>query len=158
MPVWILALITYGLAWLVAGFLGLEYIVGSFWAGALIFAAVTLHLTLPVTIGAFIGALKVWEWHWAFAVLFTAPGLALIVPGILAEVFAMLKNKRLIVAAALLVSLQACTAAGPYVTNISSDGNYGLTVEKCTVHMNAFMGTVSTGECTTHDIKLQTPK
>jgi len=52
-------------------------------------------------------------------------------------------------------ALQACTTAGPYVTNISSDGNYGLTVEKCTVHMNAFMGTVSTGDCTSQIIKLR---
>lgn len=62
---------------------------------------------------------------------------------------------RLIVITALVVSLQACTSAGPYVTNISSDGNNGLTVEKCTVHMNAFMGTVSTGDCTSQNIKLK---
>jgi type IV secretion system protein VirB7 len=55
------------------------------------------------------------------------------------------------------LALAACTTAGPYVTNISSDGNYGLTVEKCSVHMNAFMGTVSTGECTSQNIKLQRP-
>lgn len=45
---------------------------------------------------------------------------------------------------AVLVSLlAACTNAGPFVTGISSDGNNGLTIEKCQVHMNAFMGTVS---------------
>lgn len=52
-------------------------------------------------------------------------------------------------------ALQACTTAGPYVTNISSDGNYGLTIEKCCVHMNAFMGTVSTRDCTSQNIKLR---
>lgn len=57
--------------------------------------------------------------------------------------------------ALLAASLGACTTAGPYVTNISSDGNYGLTVEKCSVHMNAFMGTVSTGDCTSQNLKLQ---
>ncbi len=51
--------------------------------------------------------------------------------------------------------LQACTSAGPYVTNISSDGNNGLVIEKCTVKMNAFMGTVSNGDCTSHNIKLR---
>ena len=67
-------------------------------------------------------------------------------------------SKRMILFVAVLGSLQAaCTTAGPYVTNISSDGNYGLTVEKCSVHMNGFMGTVSTGECTSQYIKLQTP-
>ena len=45
---------------------------------------------------------------------------------------------------AVLVSLlAACTNAGPFVTGISSDGNNGLPIEKCQVHMNAFMGTVS---------------
>ncbi len=39
-----------------------------------------------------------------------------------------------------------CTSAGPFVTNISSDGKGNLIVEKNTVHMNAFMGTVSSGD------------
>ena len=39
-----------------------------------------------------------------------------------------------------------CTSAGPFVTSISSDGKGNLIVEKNTVHMNAFMGTVSSGE------------
>jgi type IV secretion system protein VirB7 len=51
--------------------------------------------------------------------------------------------------------LSACTTAGPYVTNISSDGNNGLNIEKCAVKLNAFMGTVSTTECTAQHIKLR---
>lgn len=50
--------------------------------------------------------------------------------------------------------LSACTNAGPFVTNISSDGNNGLILEKCQVHMNAFMGTVSNDNCTTTNIYL----
>lgn len=50
--------------------------------------------------------------------------------------------------------LAGCTNAGPYVTNISSDGRYGLDIEKCTVHMNGFMATVSTGDCTSQHIQL----
>ena len=57
---------------------------------------------------------------------------------------------------AVLVSLlAACPNAGPFVTGISSDGNNGLTIEKCQVHMNAFMGTVSNDNCTTTQIKLK---
>ena len=56
--------------------------------------------------------------------------------------------------AALLLALTGCTTAGPYVTNISSDGANGLNIEKCSVHMNAFMGTVSTGDCTAQSIKI----
>ena len=55
----------------------------------------------------------------------------------------------------LILLLSACTNAGPFVTNISSDGNNGLTIEKCQVHMNAFMGTVSNDACTTTQIKIR---
>ncbi len=39
-----------------------------------------------------------------------------------------------------LVVLTGCTTAGPFVTNISSDGRGNLIIEKNTVHMNAFTG------------------
>jgi len=53
------------------------------------------------------------------------------------------------------IALSGCTTAGPYVTNISSDGDNGLNVEKCAVKLNAFMGTVSTTECTSQHIRLR---
>ena len=62
---------------------------------------------------------------------------------------------RAIILSIAILSLTACTTAGPYVTNLSSDGNNGLNIEKCTAQMNAFMGTVSTGECSTQNIKLR---
>ena len=62
--------------------------------------------------------------------------------------------KKVIMSMVLAISLTACTTAGPYVTNISSDGNGGLNIEKCGVKMNAFMGTVSTSACTAQNIKL----
>lgn len=52
------------------------------------------------------------------------------------------------------ITLSACTTAGPYVTNISSDGNNGLNIEKCKVELNAFLGVVNTGDCITSNIKL----
>ena len=48
-----------------------------------------------------------------------------------------------ILTAVLVSLLAACTNAFPFVTGLSSDGNIGLTIEKCQVLMNAFMGTVS---------------
>ncbi len=42
--------------------------------------------------------------------------------------------------------LSGCTTAGPFVTNISSDGKGNLVVEKNTVHMNPFTGAISAGE------------
>ena len=52
------------------------------------------------------------------------------------------------------LAVSACTNAGPFVTSISSDGNNGLIVEKCQLHMNAFMGTVSNENCTNTQIRL----
>lgn len=54
----------------------------------------------------------------------------------------------------LLAVLSGCTTAGPYVTNISSDGNNGLNIEKCKVELNAFLGVVNTGDCSSSSIKL----
>lgn len=48
-------------------------------------------------------------------------------------------------AGALLV-LGGCTSAGPYVTNISSDGKGNLIIEKNTANFNSFTGTVSSGD------------
>lgn len=62
-------------------------------------------------------------------------------------------KKYLLLAA--LLALGACTNAGSFVTSISSDGRDGLTIEKCQVHMNAFMGTVSNDNCTTTQIHLK---
>ncbi|WP_095129664.1 hypothetical protein [Pseudomonas sp. Irchel s3h14] len=59
-----------------------------------------------------------------------------------------------IVTLGLLAVLAGCTSAGPYVTNISSDGRNGLNIEKCSVEMNAFTNTVSTSECTTQNVQL----
>jgi type IV secretion system protein VirB7 len=44
------------------------------------------------------------------------------------------------------ILMSGCTTAGPFVTNISSDGRGNLIVEKNTVQMNAIMGTVSSGD------------
>ena len=47
--------------------------------------------------------------------------------------------KNVIMSILLAMSLTACTTAGPYVTNISSDGKGGLNIEKCGVKMNSFL-------------------
>lgn len=55
---------------------------------------------------------------------------------------------------ALAAVLAGCSTAGPYITSISSDGRNGLNIEKCSVQMNAFMGTVSNTDCTTQNLQL----
>lgn len=70
----------------------------------------------------------------------------------------MKKVRKLIVISIIALSGQACTQAGPFVTNISSDGDNGLNVEKCTVEMNAVLGGLSairSKDCITQNIKLR---
>jgi type IV secretion system protein VirB7 len=67
-----------------------------------------------------------------------------------------MKKARILVASFELLAIGlmvgGCTSAGPFVTNISSDGKGNLIVEKNTVHMNAFMGTISSGDHPTTQI------
>jgi len=46
------------------------------------------------------------------------------------------------------------STAGPFVTNISSDGRGGLVVEKCMVTYNDFNSTLENGDCTSTTIVL----
>jgi len=61
---------------------------------------------------------------------------------------------KIIGACAIFTIFTGCSTAGPYVTNISSDGGGGLTVEKCMAHLNAFMGVINNSDCTTTNIHL----
>jgi type IV secretion system protein VirB7 len=54
-------------------------------------------------------------------------------------------KKELVALVLAVLVLGGCTTAGPYVTHVSSDGKGNITVERGTVNMNAFMGTVSNG-------------
>lgn len=63
-----------------------------------------------------------------------------------------MKSLTLLLAAAI---LGGCTTAGPYITNISSDGNGGLNVEKCGAKLNAWTGTISNTDCTSQHIQLR---
>lgn len=75
-----------GIAQLVAGHVGIEQGLGPLWAALVLFAALVFRFTLPITIGAFFGAMNVWGWRWALAALFAAPGILLIIPGFLGSV------------------------------------------------------------------------
>lgn len=79
--VWFILIMGYGLTYLTIGSMGIEYYLGSIASGICFFLACICRYTLPMTIGAFFGALNVLHWHWALAILFIAPGLALIIPG-----------------------------------------------------------------------------
>jgi len=78
--------IGYGLMQIAAGYVGIDFHFGAIWAGIAIVAALMFRFTLPITIGAFFGAMDVWHWHWIWAALFAAPGLAFLVPGVILSI------------------------------------------------------------------------
>lgn len=82
-----------GIAQLVAGYAGIAHHLGDFWAVLAVIAALAFRFTLPITIGSFFGAMNVWGWHWIFAAIFAAPGLLLIVPGVIGNLFSLIKQR-----------------------------------------------------------------
>jgi hypothetical protein len=89
-----IAFLGLGIAQLVAGFVGIEHGIGSIWAWIALIAVFALRFTLPMTIGSFFGAMNVWGWHWTLAGLFAAPGLLLLIPGVLALIVPSFKGTR----------------------------------------------------------------
>jgi len=88
-----MAFLILGIAQLVAGFAGIDHSVGVLWACVALIAALVFRFTLPITIGAFFGAMNVWGWHWALSAIFAAPGLLLVVPGAISQAFDALRSK-----------------------------------------------------------------
>jgi len=77
------AFIAFGIAQFTAAFVGIEHGIGFFWACAALVVCFLFRFTLPITIGAFFGAMNVWGWHWLLAALFAVPGLLFVIPGML---------------------------------------------------------------------------
>lgn len=86
-------ILAYGLTQLAIGFIGIEDQIGSIWAWIALALALFLRFTLPITIGAFFGATEVLGWHWALALIFVAPGLLIMIPGMLAVIFENLRRR-----------------------------------------------------------------
>ncbi len=66
--------------------------------------------------------------------------------------------KKVAALALLMLMIAGCASeAGPFVTNISSDGRGGIVVEKCMVKLQRQLSTVETSNCTNESITLTTP-
>jgi hypothetical protein len=63
--------------------------------------------------------------------------------------------KKVLIVVAVCAALGGCTTAGPFVTNISSNGSDGLNIEKCSVQMNGFTGAISNKDCISTVIRLR---
>lgn len=86
------AILAFGVAQFIAGYAGIALHLGTGWAIGAIVLSLFFRFPLPITIGAFFGAMDVWGWHWALAALFAAPGLAFVVPGVIASVASMARR------------------------------------------------------------------
>ncbi len=75
-----------------AGYAGIAHGLGSSWACVAIFLALYFRFTLPISVGAFYGAMTVWGWHWSLAFLFVLPGLLFVLPGALKAVFSLVTS------------------------------------------------------------------
>lgn len=56
----------------------------------------------------------------------------------------------------LAIAVAGCSSkAGPFVTNISSDGEGGIVVEKCMVRLDRMINTVEAADCINTNIRLR---
>jgi hypothetical protein len=83
------AFLVFASAQIAAGYAGIEHGIGPVWALTAVFAAVFLRFTLPITVGAFFGAMTLWGWHWAPALVFAVPGLVFAFPGVISGIFSL---------------------------------------------------------------------
>jgi hypothetical protein len=88
----LLAFLTIVASQMAAGYAGIAHGMGASWACVAIFVALYFRFTLPISIGAFYGAMTVWGWHWALAFLFVLPGLVFVLPGALKAVFSLVTS------------------------------------------------------------------
>lgn len=65
-----------------------------------------------------------------------------------------MKRLLLLGLAALIVVLAGCSSAGPFVTNVSSDGRGTVLVEKAMLQYNSVLGTVSVKDRSTSIIRV----
>ena len=81
-----------GLVQIYAGYLGIEYHLGSGWAIGAVIATLFFQFPIILTVGTFFGALDVWGWPWYGAAVFAMPGLLFALPGVVGVAIVGLTN------------------------------------------------------------------
>ena len=92
--VWAILFLGFALAQFYVGFEGIYFHLGPYFAWAAVIGCFVSRFMLPITIGVFFGAKDVFHWHWAWALIFAAPGLLFLVPGIIASILSALQGRR----------------------------------------------------------------
>ena len=75
-------MLIFGAFQIYAGFIGIAYYWGSFWAFAIIALSFLFRTSLLIMIGAFLCAKNVWDWNIIVSIIFVAPSLLFIIPSI----------------------------------------------------------------------------
>lgn len=73
---------------------GVEYHWGTWAAVGVIGASFFFRFILPISIGAYIGAVDVMGWEWWVGLLIAAPGLLFLIPAVLVEMMDSIGSRR----------------------------------------------------------------
>src|ERR1700676_5131145 len=88
------ALVAFTLLRVWIGVLGLAQIFGLGWAIAVALSLLLLRWLLPLQVAVLFGALSVWHWPLALAVIVAAPRLVLMLPGLVSTLLASRRHPR----------------------------------------------------------------
>ena len=86
-------MLALGIAQIIAGYAGIEHHLGAGWAIGALVVAFVFRFMLPIGIGAFFGAMSVWGWHWAAALVFAVPTLLFMIPGLIAAAVSAVRGR-----------------------------------------------------------------
>ena len=90
----LIALGAFRIARAVIGTVGLEHELGLACAVLAAAALALFRFTLPIRIGAILGLIGLWGWPWYAAVIFAAPRLPLLLPGLISTALAKRRHPR----------------------------------------------------------------
>ncbi len=92
----VIMIAVFGLALLYAGmaFAGIEHLWGFWTAFFIVGPSLMFRFTLPLSIGVFFCAKDVYGWEWYWALLLAAPGVILIVPGLMVGLWELVTSRR----------------------------------------------------------------
>lgn len=88
------ALAAFRVARLVIGTIGLQHELGIAWAVIGAASLILLRSTPLIRVGALLAAVSLWRWPWFAALIFAAPRIALVLPGLVASGLAQWRHPR----------------------------------------------------------------
>ena len=87
MAILMILIMVAGVAQLYLGYVGIEDWLGNGWALGALALAFFARIMLPLTVGTYLAMTNVFGYEWWVGVLVAAPGLLLIVPAMVSDVF-----------------------------------------------------------------------